>query len=166
MTHEEARRRLRLGADAEAEAYVAGGSACFAVIERGDSLVLAVRRARPDPVAPPLSLAARVLSRWTFRRRLPWLAGAGALAAASVASALLVWVVAASFSVPATVGESALGALLAPLAALLAAFTDLLRARFLDPASFAALVVVAAVGGAGFAVLYRQATFADRRVGA
>ena len=72
MTHEEARRRLRLGADAEAEAHVAGCSACFAAIERGDTLLLALRRARPDPVAPPLSLAARVLSRWTFRRRLPW----------------------------------------------------------------------------------------------
>src|SRR5207247_10709273 len=103
------------------------------------------------------TMAGMWLARWTLRRRLPWLAGAGVMAAACIASAVLIWLLAATFSEPLAMGESALGAVMAPVVALLTAVTEQLRARFLDPAWFTGLVLVAAAGCAGFAALYRQA---------
>jgi hypothetical protein len=157
MKHEEARRRLRLGPDAEAEAHVAGCAGCFDAVEKEDSLLLALRAAKPEAAPAPARLSARVISRWTFRRRLPWLVGAGALAAASIASAAVLWVLASTFSEPLSVVTSLVGAVLTPLAALLTAFTDLLQSRFLDPGWLFGLAVVGVVGGVGFALLYREA---------
>ena len=163
MRHEEARRRVRLGPDSEAEAHLAVCAGCFAAIEKEDVLLLALRKAKPEPAAAPERLAASVLSRWTWRRRLPWLVGGGGLAAASLAAAAVLWLLAATFSEPLSVGGSAVGAVVTPLVALLTAFTDLLRARFLDPGWFSALIVVAALGAAGTAVLYREAQPAGLR---
>ena len=157
MRHEEARRRLRYGPDAAAEAHLAECLTCFEAIEKDDSLLLALRRAKAAPVPVPAGLADSAIRRWTFRRRLPWLAGAGGLAAASLASAAIIWAFGAAFSEPQSVAQSALGAVLAPVAALLTAFTDLLRARFLDPAWLTALVVIALAGGAGTWLLDREA---------
>jgi hypothetical protein len=157
MRHEEARRRLLLGADVDAEAHVAACATCLEAIEREDPLVLALREANPAQVAAPPQLAQRVIVRWTWRRRLPWVAAGGGLAAASIAAAALLWVLAATFNEPVSVGGSALAAVLAAVTALATAVTDVLRSRFLDPAWFTALVVIAVLGAVGSAVLYREA---------
>lgn len=157
MKHEEARQRLRRGSDAEAEAHIAGCAVCFDALEQDDSLLLALREAKPQTAPAPAALPGRVITRWTFRRRLPWFAGAAALAAASIASAAVIWVLAANFNEPLSFGASLLGAVLTPSAALLSAFTDLLQSRFLEPGWFIGLLTVGVLGGAGFAVLYRLA---------
>jgi hypothetical protein len=89
---------------------------------------------------------------------------AAALAAASLASATLVWVLASNFGEPAAVAQSASAPLLAALLEVLTSLAAFLRARFLDPAYLMGLVVVAAAGGSGFALLYRQAAPAGLRV--
>ena len=166
MRHEEARRRLRLGADPGAEAHLAACPSCFLAIEKEDRLLLALRKAKPALASVPEGLEEAVISRWTARRRLPWLAGAAALAAACLASAVLLWLLAAMFSEPLSLAESALAALLAPPSALLEVSGDLLRTRFLDPVWFSSLLAVAAAGSLGMAVLYRQARPAGLRAGA
>ena len=155
------REQLASGRDA-AKRATATALEAFTGTQRGeraavDAHAATTKRAEDARLDAATSDGYAAIRRWTFRRRLPWLAGAGGLAAASLASAAIIWAFGAAFSEPQSVAQSALGAVLAPVAALLTAFTDLLRARFLDPAWLTALVVIALAGGAGTWLLDREA---------
>jgi hypothetical protein len=88
---EEARRRLLVSLDdAEACDHLAACDACLVALEAADPLVPLLRSARPEHVAPPAGLTARVLAAWRGRWSWQWkiavpgVAGAAALAWAVV----------------------------------------------------------------------------------
>jgi hypothetical protein len=158
MKCEEARRRLRLGADAEAEEHVATCATCFEALERQDALVQALRESRPEFMAAPATLAPRVIARWKLRRRLPWAAAIAALLAASIGAAALLWTFASAFSEPLWLAQATFEGLLTPWVGSLLALADILRSRLLDnPALIASLVVVSAAAAAAWVALDREA---------
>jgi hypothetical protein len=158
MRCEEARRRLRRGPDTEAEEHLAVCATCFDAIEREDSLVVALREARPVPTAVPATLAPRVIARWRLRRRLPWAAAVAALVVASVGAAVLLWALAPLLSEPVWLIQVTFGSLLAPWAGTLLALVEVLRSRLVEnPALLATLMIVCVAAGAGWIALDREA---------
>jgi hypothetical protein len=161
---EQARRRLRLAPDTEAEEHLAVCPTCFDALEREDPLAQALRAGRPELVDVPAGLAPGVIARWRMRRRLPWLAGGGALVAASVGAALLLWFLAVTFTEPVWLLQATLGSVLTSSTEGLLALVELLRSLLVgNPAWLAALLVLAAAAGAGWAVLDRAAQPAPQR---
>ena len=142
--------------DADAEEHIQGCQACFDWLERRDSLVAALRAARPPEVQPSPALAGDVVTAWRASALLP--APGRALLALAAAAFLVATCAASVMVVTALVGSlpgqlaGGLGAeltsVLAPVSALAGFVAGQLREH---PAWLLGLVVAAAAAAWGWA---------------
>jgi hypothetical protein len=111
MRCEEARRRLLIGEDVEAEAHLAECTTCFSVLDERDPLVDVLRSARPDVLEVPATIASGVLRRWRPARvswRMGMAATAGLLVLATALAGLIIWLAPTSVARPLGVASNAL----------------------------------------------------------